>query len=201
MLSALDRFTKQTFQGISTPDCFTTCLLSRFKLFENNDVRRRIIYIYIWGQRSPMHDIVGLGTINIIIAGTRNSHVLSACPGVFLYFHFLCLNCCVIERVLIELWHFEFLEGGPKTRKSAKNRRTLDLSILVFFSPPPPRPFMLNFFRDRIGSKRSPWKKIRTSRAFLKPEKYSRPTWYRPFFHTNSMFSTLGQGFDLLFGS
>ena len=32
----------------------------------------------------------------------------------------------------MELWHFEFLEGGPKTRKLAKNRQKLDLWILVF---------------------------------------------------------------------
>ena len=32
----------------------------------------------------------------------------------------------------MELWHFEFLEIEPKTRKSAKNRRKLDLSNLVF---------------------------------------------------------------------
>ena len=39
----------------------------------------------------------------------------------------------------MELWHFEFLEGGPKTRKSAENWRKLDLSILVFifFAPAP----------------------------------------------------------------
>ena len=37
----------------------------------------------------------------------------------------------------MELWHFEFLEGGPKTRKSAKNRQKVDLSILVFFAHVP----------------------------------------------------------------
>ena len=39
----------------------------------------------------------------------------------------------------MELWHFEFLELGPKTGKSAENRRKLDLSILVFiyFHPRP----------------------------------------------------------------
>ena len=32
----------------------------------------------------------------------------------------------------MELWHFEFLEGGPKKQKSAKNRQKMDLLILVF---------------------------------------------------------------------
>ena len=32
----------------------------------------------------------------------------------------------------MELWHFEILEGGPKTLKSTENRQKLDLSILVF---------------------------------------------------------------------
>ena len=39
----------------------------------------------------------------------------------------------------MELWHFEFLEGGPKRPKIGENWRKLDLSILVFiFSPPSP---------------------------------------------------------------
>ena len=39
----------------------------------------------------------------------------------------------------MELWHFEFLEGGPKTQKSTKNRQKMNLSILVFifFCPRP----------------------------------------------------------------
>merc|ERR1719253_2505477 len=40
---------------------------------------------------------------------------------------------------LLELWHFEFSEGGPKTRKSAENRRKSDFSIpvFIFFVPAP----------------------------------------------------------------
>ena len=39
----------------------------------------------------------------------------------------------------MDLWHFEFLEGGPKRPKICKNLRKLDLSILVFiiFAPSP----------------------------------------------------------------
>ena len=124
---------------------------------------------------------------------------LTVCLGstnIFFCFHFLCLIWHVIKRYgrelstvqrrasnsqrwwLMELWHFEFLEGGPKIQKSAKNRRTLDLSILVlsyfapapssvraqffsaraleangppdpsFFRPRPPRPFVLFFQRS-----------------------------------------------------
>ena len=52
--------------------------------------------------------------------------------------------------------------------KLAKNE-PLDPSF-YYFLPPPPHPFVLNVFRGRIGSKRSPWK-IWTSWVFLKPEK------------------------------
>ena len=39
----------------------------------------------------------------------------------------------------MELWHFEFLEGGPKIQKLAENWQELDLSVLVlsFFAPAP----------------------------------------------------------------
>ena len=37
----------------------------------------------------------------------------------------------------MELWHFDFLEGGLKTQKSVKNWQKLDLSILVSLPSPP----------------------------------------------------------------
>ena len=48
----------------------------------------------------------------------------------------------------MELWHFEFLEEGPKTQKSAKIG-PLDPG---FFSRPPPRPFVLIFSGIALGA-------------------------------------------------
>ena len=74
--------------------------------------------------------------------------------------------------ILMELWHFEFLEEGPKTQKSAKNRHKLDLSILVFiFSRARPLVRSCEFFSGiALGANEAP-EKIWTAWAFRKPEK------------------------------
>ena len=72
----------------------------------------------------------------------------------------------------MELWHFEFLEGGPKTRKSAENRQKLDLSILVFiFFVLTPSFVRAQTFSGRALEANGPPEKIWMSWAFLKPEK------------------------------
>ena len=56
----------------------------------------------------------------------------------------------------MELWHFEFLEGGPKRPKIGKNWQKLDLSILVFiyFLPQSPEgnPFKPSYPRTTEAS-------------------------------------------------
>ena len=66
----------------------------------------------------------------------------------------------------MELWHFEFLEGGPKIRKSAKNRRKLDLSVLVFiyFHPAPLEEIRSNLFISELRN-RPRWEKNSGTRA------------------------------------
>ena len=72
----------------------------------------------------------------------------------------------------MDLWHFEFLEGGPKTRKLAENWRKLDLLILVvFYFVPAPLSVRAHFFSGRALEANGLPEKICTSWAFLKPEK------------------------------
>ena len=61
----------------------------------------------------------------------------------------------------MELWHFEFLEGGPKTRKSAENRQKLDPSNLVFiyFRPRPLVRCVPELIFPELGN-RPRWKKL-----------------------------------------
>ena len=72
----------------------------------------------------------------------------------------------------MELWHFEFLEIGPKRPKIGENWRKLDLSILVFiFFALAPSSVRAQIFSGTALEANGVPEKIWTSWAFLKPEK------------------------------
>ena len=99
----------------------------------------------------------------------------------------------------MELWHFEFLEGGPKTRKSAENRQKMDLLILVFiYFRPGRRKSVQTFLSQNYGTVRVGVKNSVHGRA-RQGGKLNSPNLVQAIFHINPLVCTLGQEFNLLF--
>ena len=102
----------------------------------------------------------------------------------------------------MESRHFEFLEGGPKTRKSAENRRKLDPSNLVFiyFRPRPIVRCVPELISQNYGTVRV-WKKTPVPGRARQGGELNFPNLAQAISHTNQLFCTLGQEFNLIFWS
>ena len=103
----------------------------------------------------------------------------------------------------MELWHFDFLEIGPKTRKSAKNRQKLDLSILVFiyFCPALLEEIRSNFLIPELRN-RPRWGKKKTVQN--RPPQHGEnnsSNLAQAIFQPNLAQCTLGQEYDRVLGS
>merc|ERR1711966_149358 len=102
--------------------------------------------------------------------------------------------------ILMELRHFEFLEGGPKRPKIGENWTPRIYFLFIFV--PAPWSFCIGvYFSQYYGTVRVGEKKLRYTGEHEKGVKINPPIWYSPFPHTNPLFCTLGQRFNLIFWS
>ena len=99
---------------------------------------------------------------------------------------------------VMALWIFR------RRAQTAENRRKSAIigpfeSIFYLFSPPPPGRFVSEFIFPSTTEPSALGKKLRYTGEHEKGVKINPPIWYSPFPHTNPLFCTLGQGFDLIF--